>query len=754
MKKIYESTSPENNDSYRRRSAWVSAVSLLIIILFMTSSAWAEAVRGSEKARKTVEARISLDRLNLTCTGPDTLIELRGKARIDGVVNPEGTLFSWTGPNGFTSKEKNIGVSVSGTYILTVTDPSDGASDSRSMIIYGPEYPVGGAGPDRVLSAQSGTVTLSGDFSRFDSGGLWIASDGGHIVSGERTPNPVVDAPGTYTLTITSLETGCTIQDAVLVTSGSTAVDANAGPDKLHSCLTQTVQLEGSSSTPGATFSWVSAGEGFIRSGANTATPVVSGTGVYTLTVTANGASSSDQVQVVRPTLDALSSDGTYMVNCSKPSIVLDGESNLENAEFTWTGPNGFTASGRSITVTEGGNYAITVSSPSYECTVESVITIQEFKQAPGASAGPDKMLACNGAAVKLEGTSSSTKEMLDFQWYDSEMQRIQVGQDGRNLVVSSPGIYTLQVVDPLNGCISTDQVSVLPAAAQTDVTHHVIDFNSEQTGLISSVSTELGPISIMGRKRNKENAFSYSSENHAAIFDSQAPNGDDTDLYTADWGNVLIVNQDLTNVPNDNQWGGQLRLDFSAIGPVTMTSLNALDIDSYESDSWVYLYGAGEELIKKVRILPQGNNSKQTVDLGNTKEVMMIMIVLDGRDGSGHLAGSGAIDDIRFSTERHTKGDCPEEQASSEAISSVSAYPNPFSGKAKVEFRLRQDREYSVSLYDIKGNLVRELKAGEARNGELITVDVDGEQLREGLYIARIVSIDGSKIVKLLLKK
>ncbi|SIQ55240.1 T9SS type A sorting domain-containing protein [Pontibacter lucknowensis] len=81
-------------------------------------------------------------------------------------------------------------------------------------------------------------------------------------------------------------------------------------------------------------------------------------------------------------------------------------------------------------------------------------------------------------------------------------------------------------------------------------------------------------------------------------------------------------------------------------------------------------------------------------------------------------------------------------------------AYPVPFSDKTTVEFRAAQDGEYVINLYDMKGMLVRQLKAGTAKAGELTQVEVDGQRMPEGMYLARMVSPAGSRTVKLLKKQ
>jgi hypothetical protein len=70
--------------------------------------------------------------------------------------------------------------------------------------------------------------------------------------------------------------------------------NANAGPDRNLSCTKDTVHLVGSSTTPGAQFSWVAENGGNIQSGQNSSTAIASARGRYILTVTVAGCTSSD----------------------------------------------------------------------------------------------------------------------------------------------------------------------------------------------------------------------------------------------------------------------------------------------------------------------------------------------------------------------------------------------------------------------------------------------------------------------------
>lgn len=318
-------------------------------------------------------------------------------------------------------------------------------------------------------------------------------------------------------------------------------------------------------------------------------------------------------------------------------------------------------------------------------------------------------------------------------------------------------GTYTITARNEA-GCVSDASTVVINSERSAATACHWVAFDYDwyNTGMISEINTPSGTVSVMGKKRNQDGTFA--SGNHAALFDTQDPTGDDTDLYTTNWGQALIINQDMSGAPNDNQYGGELILNFSDIGPVTMQSVNVLDIDVYSTMSWIYLYDRDGKELHRVQLKNLGNNSRQWVDFGDIKGVMSMRVVLEGRDAMGNITGSGAIDDIRFCVESKTA--CEEnmetvEEKSIEASTvEATAYPTPFTDRTTIQFRVQNNESYAVNLYDTKGLLIKQLEAGTAVAGELNTIEVDGRNLAEGMYLAKIATDSGTKTVKLILRR
>jgi hypothetical protein len=91
--------------------------------------------------------------------------------------------------------------------------------------------------------------------------------------------------------------------------------------------------------------------------------------------------------------------------------------------------------------------------------------------------------------------------------------------------------------------------------------------------------------------------------------------------------------------------------------------------------------------------------------------------------------------------------------EMSVKADSDMKVYPIPFSDKTTLEFKSIKDEDYVINLYDLKGTLIKQLKSGKAKAGEIIQVEVDGRGMAESMYLARKVSKTGVSTVKLLKK-
>lgn len=274
---------------------------------------------------------------------------------------PAPVTYQWTGPAGSTianPSAQSTSVTGAGTYTLTVNPGGCGAVATYTLTPTGTP-------PDLTVAAnQTATCSNPSISASSSTPGVSFAWTGPGIVSGGNTATPVVNASGTYTVTVTNPANGCVNTANVQVVVDKTPPVANAGPDKVLDCNATDISLDGTGSTPGLSYSWAGPG---IFSGASTLTPTVNASGTYTLTVTnpANGCVATDNAVVtgstgITPLFDPIPPFCTGDPSPVLPSTSLNGitgtwspsvVSNTANGTYTFTPDSGQCSSPTTINI-------------------------------------------------------------------------------------------------------------------------------------------------------------------------------------------------------------------------------------------------------------------------------------------------------------------------------------------------------------------------------------------------------------------
>ncbi len=213
-----------------------------------------------------------------------------------------------------------------------------------------------------------------------------------------------------------------------------------------------------------------------------------------------------------------------------------------------------------------------------------------------------------------------------------------------------------------------------------------MIDFEGIVPGTIvdevfANGGTGSGPIGVFGTNPDLDNKFDSEPNNAAVVFDSSNPPGIDFDLGTPNenfggpgtgsggesgsyqnteaLGNILIINEadkfvdrisdgviDNSDSPVEltddaDNLNSPITFDFSVIGPVTVKSIDIIDVEAEEPEATVEFFDNVISPIGSPIVLPKtGDNGVATVNLGPTGGVTIMKVTLNG---------SGAIDNIVF---------------------------------------------------------------------------------------------------------
>ncbi len=352
---------------------------------------------------------------NLTANaGPDVSICLGSSTTLMGSGGSTGASYNWSsGQSG-----QNITVNPAGTttYTLTITDGGCTATDQVTVTVT--PAPIVDAGlPETICAGETTTLTATGGTQNNQY--FWS--------TGQNNQTIVVSPAVTTTYMVTVSINGCIGTDEVEITVEPLPI-VDAGPT-ISICAGESATLTANGS--GGTYVWSTGqtGDEII------VTPGITTT--YTVTVTDNGCSSSDQVTVQVVDVTAVVTPDQSI--CAGEAIVLTAGG---GTSYLWS--TGATSSSINVSPVSTALYTVTVSQNN--CSDVAQVEI-EVVPVPVATAGPQTTI-CNGQSVMLTAGGGTV-----YAW--------STGANTPEITVT-PGIsttYTVTVTD--QGCSTSAAVSI-----------------------------------------------------------------------------------------------------------------------------------------------------------------------------------------------------------------------------------------------------------------------------------------------------
>lgn len=397
--------------------------------------------------------------------------------------NPtSGVTYSWSGPSGFTSTNQNPSVSLPGTYNLTVTSTFNNCKTVTNTAVTQNTAVSASASTSGSVTCINSVVSLSASPASMNY--TWTAP-GGSSVGSANTQTTSATGAGTYSLLLMNPANGCTAVAIVAANVNTVQGVPNASSTGTVNCNTSTVNLN--STTTGVTYTW-SAPAGSSLSNANLQSPVGTGGGTYTLTVTnsVNGCTNFNTVavttQTAKPT-PSISNNPT--LTCSNSTVVVNGGP-ASGVSYAWSGP-GVVSGGSSanVSVNAPGVYSLAVTSASNGCSSVSPATVNVTQNVvtPTLSAVSSQTAASgcgSSSVVVLSGTA--TPAGSSYTWTSSG--GFVSGVNNGSVSVNSATTYTLSSTHPVTGCISSMVFTVVPSANQPTLT------GSASTGTLTCLNT------------------------------------------------------------------------------------------------------------------------------------------------------------------------------------------------------------------------------------------------------------------------
>ena len=433
---------------------------------------------------------------------------------LDGSASSIGNEFSylWTTSEGnILSDETTLNpvVDSAGIYFLTVSNTSNSCVAIGSvMVLLDTLAPVVDAGSDTMLTCSFLEVRLGDDAFIGNEYSYQWTTDIGNFQTPNNLDTVVVNAAGTYTLTITNLNNGCMTSDETMITANTDLPISNAGMDTMMVCGQTSLILNANNSSTGSqyVYHWTASNGGNVVSGDSTLMPEINAAGTYTLEVidtVSNCSITSSLMVTVDATLPIAEAGDTMYINCMASTSTLDGNASSIGNEFSyqWTTPDGNILSDQTTlnpVVDSAGIYFLTVSNTNNSCeAIDSVMVLLDTLP-PVADAGLDTMLTCTFLEVRL-GDNAFVGNDYSYQW-TTDIGNFQTPNNLDTVVVNVAGTYTLTITNLNNGCMASDEVEVTQDA----------DLPIADVGNINLIPCLTGELTLDGTASSMGSGFQY----------------------------------------------------------------------------------------------------------------------------------------------------------------------------------------------------------------------------------------------------
>ena len=483
---------------------------------------------------------------DLDCNNPMTIL--------DGTMSSSNGNFQyeWTTVGGNILSGQNtleIEIDAGGFYTLTILNLDNGCEDFATVEVDDntliPTIEIDE--PDMITCTVSEVEIFANNSSTGSNLTYEWTTTGGTIVSNSTTLNPTVGSAGTYTLTITNGQNGCTAMASVDVEADANIPQADAGPASLLDCITDEITLSGTASGgSNLIFEWTTP-NGNILNGETTLTPTIDAPGTYILNVENpdNNCQTTSQVIIEENTQIPVADAGaTAILDCNNPTINLDGTGSSNDAGLTilWTTADGNILNGANTLTPEidgDGTYTLTISNPNNNCSATDDVVITENFVMPTANAGLSQTMGCGTLDLELNGTANSTNNpFLEITWTTGD-GNIVMDETTLNPTIDAAGVYTLNVLDPINGCTATASVEIFQ---NTDIPEITIG----PDGAITCTTTNIDlTATVVGNTANYVYEWTTMDGNIAAGATTLMPNVDAAGTYQ------LMVTDTVNNCTN-----------------------------------------------------------------------------------------------------------------------------------------------------------------------------------------------------------
>ena len=396
---------------------------------------------------------------------------------------------------------------------------------------------------DICLYPGTATVDLNVTVMNGNGTGVWSGPGVTDVIAGIFDPNLTGD--GMHLIEYNYTENGCGFVESLVVNVFDPPMAVISNTSFTLTCDNNSeLVLDGANSIGIGALSFLWATPNGLVIGPNDKSTVIAGAaGEYFLTVIDQLSQCQDIVSVALVIDDGVpmaDAGSDVVITCDVEVVILGGNSSSgPSITYAWSTSEGTIDSdptAATITVSENGTYALTVTDNDNECTaVDQVVVALDMAQ-PSGTVDVSNTLNCNSGSATVSANFNPLDSYL-YQWKTID-GNIVSGEGTSEIIVDRVGIYTVYVTSDANGCtdtISTEVFADPEVITAIDAVVDSIDCVGDNDGMIEIIQVLGGtpPYSYAWSNQTSGSGVLFLSPNTYTVTITDANGCSITESYT-----------------------------------------------------------------------------------------------------------------------------------------------------------------------------------------------------------------------------